>query len=91
MRPDTTYHQSEALARAREDIAMHKAEIADLRRDIAELKAGFEAMQKTLVAIQATLSEARGGWRALMLVGGAGASLGAALSWLIEHVIRRGP
>jgi hypothetical protein len=33
-----------------------------------------------------TLSEARGGWKTLMFVGGAASSLGAAIAWVIQHL-----
>jgi hypothetical protein len=47
----------------------------------------MKSMNITISAIQATLSEARGGWRTLMWIGGAGAAAGAAatklFSWLM--------
>jgi hypothetical protein len=89
--PADTYHQSEALVQARIDIAAHKAEIAELRGDIAELKAGMAGVQLALQTIQATLSEARGGWRTLMLVGGAGTTLGGCLAWALEHLTGKHP
>lgn len=43
-------------------------------------------VQATLMAISATLSEARGGWRALMWAGGASAAAGSAITWLLQHL-----
>lgn len=34
-----------------------------------------------------TLTEARGGWRMLMVVGGGMASIGAALSYILTHTV----
>lgn len=63
---------------------------AQLHRDIGQLQArvaGLEAQMaqqlKILAEMQRTLSEARGGWRALMWLGGAGAALGAAVTSLV--------
>jgi len=41
-------------------------------------------MQATLTAIDKTLSEARGGWKVLMLVGGARSVVGAGLVQLVN-------
>jgi hypothetical protein len=39
-----------------------------------------------LDALNATLTEARGGWRMLMLLGGAAAALGSLIPWVISHL-----
>jgi len=49
-----------------------------------KLVASMLAMQATLTTIEKTLSEARGGWKVLMMIGGAGGALGAALTQLIH-------
>jgi hypothetical protein len=43
-------------------------------------------MQKTLSDIEKTLSEAKGGWKMLMLLGGAGGVLGAALTQVLHSL-----
>lgn len=88
MPSETLYQQTEALARAREDIATHRAEIAELRRDIAELREAMEGMHALMLTMQSTLSEARGGWKTLMLVGGAGATAAAGITWIADHLPR---
>lgn len=55
------------------DLGRHDAEIDALKDSIEELKIEVKR-------ISVTLSEARGGWRTLMLVGGAASALGAVLS-----------
>ncbi len=42
----------------------------------------MKTMQATLTAIDKTLSEAKGGWKMLMLVGGAGGVVGSFLTYL---------
>ena len=49
-----------------------------------KLVASMLAMQGTLTTIEKTLSEARGGWKVLMMIGGAGGALGAALTQLVN-------
>lgn len=66
-----------------------------LHRDIGNLQARMDAIEKVatrqtsmLADIQRTLTEARGGWRLLMWLGGAGAALGAAIAGLVTWVAR---
>ena len=70
------------LSTARE-LATHTAEIKHLRADMDKMVQTIDAMNATLMNINATLSEAKGGWRMLMLFGGAGGAIGAMLasSW----------
>jgi hypothetical protein len=57
-----------------------------LHRDIGRHDAQIETLQnqmdqvlRELHEIKATLAEAKGGWRMLMMMGGAGAAFGAAV------------
>jgi putative NADH-flavin reductase len=61
------------------DLGRHDAEIDALKESIDELKIEVKR-------ISATLSEARGGWRTLMLVGGAASVLGAAISKFFAYL-----
>ena len=47
----------------------------------------MQSMSARLDTMNTTLTEARGGWRMLMIVGGGMASLGAALGYLFTHSI----
>ena len=71
------------------ELATHASDIAHLQNDMDKLVASVAAMQKTLSEIEKTLSEARGGWKILMLVGGASGALGAilvkTLRWYAEN------
>lgn len=66
------------------ELATHAADIKHLQDDMDKLVASMLAMQGTLTTIEKTLSEARGGWKVLMMIGGAGGALGAALTQLVN-------
>jgi prefoldin subunit 5 len=65
-------------------IGRHDAQIEALERDIKNLRADIKEMNQTLHEIHTTLSQARGGWKTLMLVGGAAATISALVTKLIS-------
>ena len=75
---------------AMEDRMIDPREFGRLEQEVKQLVHQMDAMQATLTQINTTLSEARGGWRVLMMVGGAGAAVGGLVSWALQHV-RVGP
>ena len=66
------------------ELATHAADIKHLQDDMDKLVASMLVMQSTLTTIEKTLSEAKGGWKVLMLIGGAGGALGAALTQIVH-------
>lgn len=62
------------------DLGRHDAQIEALQEQVKRLHEDMQAMNGTLQQISTTLSEARGGWRTLMMVGGVAAAVGAAVS-----------
>ena len=68
------------------ELANHGADIRHLQVDMDKLVSDMEDMKKTLTAISLTLSEARGGWKVLMRVGGAGGALGAGILQIIHYI-----
>lgn len=62
------------------DLGRHDAQIEGLQQQVKQLHRDMQAMNETLVEINRTLSEARGGWRTLMLVGGVAAAVGASIA-----------
>lgn len=52
----------------------------DLLRDLSD----------NVTAMRLQMAEAKGGWRALMLIGGASATVGSALTWGWSHLVGRG-
>jgi hypothetical protein len=83
--------QAEALATARINIARLEVQVGSLTKGMAELQESNQQLTAKLDQVLLTLSEARGGWRTMMIVGGAATSVGAALSWIVQHAPRIGP
>ena len=69
----------ESIAIGRE-LATHAADIAHLQRDMDKLSADMTEVKKSLTSINTTLSEARGGWKMMMMVAGVSGAIGAALT-----------
>jgi len=59
------------------DLGRHDAEIETLQKEIAELRQEIKQISKIL-------NEARGGWRTMMLLGGAAGAVGAAITKLAQ-------
>jgi hypothetical protein len=52
-----------------------------------------ELLQTMTVAIQSMqlqMAEAKGGWKVLMLLGGAAATLGSGATWALTHIFGKG-
>ena len=65
------------------EIATHSSDIRHIQDDMDKMLEQMKVMQATLTSINETLSEAKGGWRVLMLVGGVSGTVGAALVKLV--------
>jgi cation transport ATPase len=76
---------SDSIETARE-LATHAADIRHLQDDMDKLVESMATMNKTLLDINATLSEAKGGWKVLMMIGGAGGALGAVITQLVHSL-----
>lgn len=57
-------------------------------KDYDDMRLELKEVIKRLDAIGNTLSEAKGGWRVLMLVGGAGAAIGGAIVKFVPLIAR---
>jgi hypothetical protein len=75
---------TEAAIQTARELATHASDIKHLQDDMDKMLENMKAMQATLTAIDKTLSEARGGWKVFMLVGGASSVVGAGLVQLIN-------
>ena len=69
----------ESIAIGRE-LATHASDIAHLQRDMDKLSADMTEVKRCLASINTTLSEARGGWKMMMMVAGVSGAIGAALT-----------
>lgn len=72
------------------DIARLQVKVDHLTENLAELTKAMQLLAEKVEGIGETLTEAKGGWRMLMLVGGAAGSVGAFLSWIATHVSLKG-
>lgn len=68
------------------ELATHAADIRHLQDDMDKLVASMVIMQQSLSGIEKTLAEAKGGWKVLMMMGGAGGVLGAAITQIINSM-----
>jgi prefoldin subunit 5 len=75
---------SDLMEQARE-LATHASEIRHLQADMDKMVEDMEEIKKALAKIDRTLSEAKGGWKMLMAVGGASGVIGSAITWFISH------
>lgn len=60
--------------------------VKSLTEKVGTLATDVEGMRTELRALTGVLAEAKGGWRVVMLLGGAGAALGGAITWALQHI-----
>lgn len=75
-----------------------QAEVIGLRRDndrllelLEKLTTKLDAFESRFDRIEDQLSQARGGWRTLMWLGGASASIGGLIVAALAHFLGKGP
>ena len=84
--PDATYSQeSVRIAVLENQVNTLKGENAELKATLGKVFEKLDTLSTTVNNINSTLSEARGGWKMLMLVGGASATLGGAITAFAQH------
>jgi prefoldin subunit 5 len=75
--------EMDPITTARE-LATHANEIEHLQEDMDKMVKEMQEIKLAVQAIQKTLSEAHGGWRMLLGVGGAAALVGAIVANLFQ-------
>ena len=65
--------------------------VASLKTELDDVKAKQATMDGKLDQVLAALGEAKGGWKMLVMLGGAGAALGGAITWFFTHTIHITP
>jgi prefoldin subunit 5 len=75
---------SDLMEQARE-LATHASEIRHLQSDMDKMVEDMEEIKKAIIEINKTLSEAKGGWKMLLAVGGAAGVVGSAITWVVGH------
>lgn len=66
------------------ELATHSADIKHMQADMDQMVNAMKDMNATLISINTTLAEAKGGWRMLMMFGAAGGVVGSAITALIN-------
>jgi hypothetical protein len=77
---------SDPVIQTARELATHSADIKHLQNDMDKMVKDMDEIKETIKEISKTLSEAKGGWRMFMMIGGIGATVGAAASWLIDII-----
>ena len=67
------------------EIATHGAEIKHIQDDLDKIANEMAEVRKALDAINKTLSEAKGGWKLLMWIGGAVSALTGVVGFVAGH------
>ena len=68
------------------ELATHSADIRHLQTDMDKMTKDMEEIKDAIREISKTLSEAKGGWKLLLVVGGIGASIATFVTWVIDMV-----
>jgi hypothetical protein len=68
------------------ELATHSADIRHLQTDMDKMTKDMEEIKDAIREISKTLSEAKGGWKLLLVVGGIGASVATFVTWFIDMV-----
>jgi len=61
-------------------------EYGQLEADVRHLQASVQAMQMDIKVMRDLMEQSRGGWRMLMLLGGAASTLGAVAGWIAHNL-----
>ena len=70
-------------------IARLEVRMSQMDRDMQAQTLKMDVMSAQLDQVLTALSEAKGGWKTMMWLGGAAAVVGGCINWLIEHVSLR--
>jgi negative regulator of sigma E activity len=57
-----------------------------LEAEVAQLVKAVATLQGDVAQMRAMMQEARGGWRAIALVGGISATITSGVMWVVQHV-----
>lgn len=78
--------KTNALNSANIEIALLKQAMAHRDKKIDELSISVKELKESVDIIANTLTEAKGGWRMLMLVGGVSGIFGGAIHWFLNNI-----
>lgn len=70
------------------ELATHAANIDHLQNDVDKIMSDMEEIKRSIAQINTTLSEAKGGWKMFMLLGGvSGGTVGAGLVQTVHYFL----
>lgn len=72
--------------RTARELAEHGSDIKHLQADMDKMTEDMVEVKKALQDINRTLSEAQGGWKMMMMVGGFGAAIGSLIAWILNFI-----
>lgn len=67
------------------ELAEHGVEIKHIQDDMDRMAADISDIRKSLAEINKTLSEAKGGWKTMMMVAGFASAVSGTLGFLIHY------
>lgn len=69
------------------ELATHASDIKHLQADMDAMKEDIAAIRASLESINKTLSEAKGGWKVLMMAGGAISAITAVVGFFTGKMV----
>jgi hypothetical protein len=66
-------------------------QFGELKAEVRMLVSAVRDLDSKVDTIHEKLSEAKGGWKVLMGLGGASSVLGGLVTWFATHVLGKGP
>ena len=67
------------------ELAIHETEIKHLQDDMDRMVRDIDLIKNSVVDIQKTLSEAKGGWKTMMAVAGFASAVTGVLSFIVYY------
>lgn len=60
-------------------------EYGQLEAHVAQLREDVRRLQETVNSMANMMEQARGGWKAIALIGGVSGAVGACIAWVVQH------
>ena len=78
---------SDPITRDSLQIARLEERVHTIDRDMKSQTIQLETMHRQIGEVLDALNRASGGWKTLMWLGGAAATVGGGVSWVLDHVV----
>ena len=78
--------EDDQLMQTVRELATHTSDIKHIQADMDKMVKDIEEIKDALKNISITLSEAKGGWKLLLVVGGLGASVATVVAWILDFL-----